>query len=96
MFGGHVEVHSVAGDLAVSFGIPGLFLALFIAVTITRGLIHTWHTQSGWELFLGFSALWAIAFSPLPSAMATVVLAFMVSVSRLQDGANRLEGSPHP
>lgn len=76
MFGNGFEVHSVLGDMWVLYGIPGMMLALSIAgyTLIGIGRHLSQGVASGAMLFLAFFTLWDFAFSPLPSAMSTLML----------------------
>lgn len=77
LLGGRLEVHSVAGDLWVHFGFLGAVLALVFLYRIAIGLgseLSKGLTSSA-LLFLGIIALWDLAFSPMTSNYARVVVA---------------------
>ncbi len=69
MFHDAFEVHSVAGDLWVQFGIPGLALAVMILVALVRATLTMYRSKPSGEtalcLFLMFAAFWDLLFSPL-------------------------------
>lgn len=77
MFGGHIELHSMFGDLWASGGLAGLaFVAILVGVVI-RGLAEriVRRRASGLVVFLAIWTLWNVAFSPLLSAAPTLLLA---------------------
>lgn len=77
MFGSGIELHSIAGDLWVLFGIAGLGLAMLIAWQtgrhVTGALAH--RAASGLILFLAVRTLWNLLFSPFYSSVTLLVLA---------------------
>lgn len=69
MFDGRFEVHSVAGDLWVQFGVGGLVLAaamvLVLLSTLKRAYEGLLGTITVVALFVAFQAGWDVLFSPL-------------------------------
>jgi hypothetical protein len=80
MFGGHVEVHSIVGDLWVGFGFFGLWVAGFLVFWIVKWLAHYLSSSALLLPFIAVATLWDVAFSPLPSAFLKAVLAFCLLV----------------
>lgn len=76
MFGSQFELHSTAADLWVTMGLPGLLVALIIAVACVLWILHGVASRSGSALvlFLAVYTLWNLAFSPLYSALPTLGL----------------------
>lgn len=76
MFGGHIELHSVFGDLWAHFGIPGLLLAVVLLVLLVWGLAAAiaGNRASGVVVFLAVNAVWTILFGPLYGATRMVIL----------------------
>ncbi|MDF8266474.1 hypothetical protein [Luteipulveratus flavus] len=76
MFGGRFELHSTLGDLWAHFGALGVLLALIIGYHVVRGaaLRITSGEASALLLFLSWWTLWNLLFSPLYSALPTLVL----------------------
>jgi hypothetical protein len=76
MFGGHVELHSVVGDLWARSGVLGLLLGAVIAVLAARNLANSIHRReaSGLITFLTAYTSWNLLFSPQASALPTLVL----------------------
>ena len=77
MFGGHIELHSVLGDLWARFGIAGLVLAAVILFLVLRGVGVAVATNraSGILLFLVVTTVWVFFFGPLYSAARLLILA---------------------
>jgi hypothetical protein len=88
MFGGHIELHSMFGDLWASFGIPGLILAGFLLVLVLRGIGRSVAsgTASAILIFLGVTALWTLFFAPLHSSTELFILGLGLMMVR-QPGA---------
>lgn len=66
MFGTAMELHSMAGDLWVLYGLPGLFVAALMAWIAIRGLsgeIAQRRTHA-LTVFLAASSLWSLGFGP--------------------------------
>lgn len=76
MFGGHIELHSIAGDMWANWGLAGLALVIGLAVLAVRGLAISIAQRSGQPLtiFLCCWTLWCIAFSPLAASVPVIVL----------------------
>ena len=84
MFQNAFEVHSVAGDLWVQFGIPGLILAGMILVALVRATLMMYRSKPSGDtalcLFLMFAALWDLLFSPLDANFRVVSFAAGVAL----------------
>jgi O-antigen ligase len=84
MFHDAFEVHSVAGDLWVQFGIPGLILAGMILVALVRATLLMYRSKPSGDtalcLFLMFAALWDLLFSPLDANFRIVGFAAGVAL----------------
>lgn len=76
MFGGHVELHSIVGDLWAWFGLAGLALAAAFVVLILRGLGHAVGsgTAAAVVIYLGIKLLWALLFGPLYSSATLIII----------------------
>jgi len=76
MFGGHVELHSTAGDLWALFGIGGLLTGCAVMLVAVRGLSHSMSARAGNGLlaFVVCQTLWDLPFSPLYSSIPTLIL----------------------
>lgn len=76
MFGGHIELHSVVGDLWAWFGLPGLALAVLLTVLILTGVARSVATGTGAAvmIYLGVKLLWAMLFGPFYSAATLIVI----------------------
>ncbi len=77
MFGGHIELHSVIGDMWASYGIMGVVFTAAVAVLMVRHLSIGISRRQGNALtfFLAVWMLWNVAFSPLASSMSVLILA---------------------
>ena len=77
MFGSQFELHSVAGDLWVYFGLAGVLLAGLMAWLLLRWCLTSIVARSGSAvvLFLAIMTLWDIVFSPLYSSVTVMGLA---------------------
>ena len=80
LFGGHIELHSIASDLWVSFGLVGLCTALYMIWRIVRGVSLQFFAPSSLLVFIAIATLWDMAFSPLPSTFLKATLAFCLLV----------------
>lgn len=82
MFGGQVELHSTTGDLWATFGPVGLVMAAVIMVLCVRGLAASMSDRAGNGLliFLVCYTFWNLAFSPLYSAIPTLILTIGLSL----------------
>lgn len=76
MLGGHIELHSLFGDLWAHFGIPGLVLAGFILFLMLRGIgaAISARTASPVLIFLVVTAGWTFFFGPFYSAERMLIL----------------------
>ena len=83
MFGGHIELHSILGDLWVGFGLAGLCTAVYMIWRIVRGVSLQFFAPSALLVFMAIATLWDIAFSPLPSTFlkATLTFCLLLTVS---------------
>ena len=101
MFGLGFEVHSVAGDLWVRFGLVGLAFAAFIAWIAIVGLGHgiARRSASAVVIYLGVRLCWDLLFSPLYSSVPTLILffglAFVPRIDRLSQSSTS-RGRPAP
>jgi len=69
LFGTGFKLHSITSDLWVSFGIPGILLALTLAFFAARSLTASasGSVSSPLVVFLSVITLWNLAFSPIGS-----------------------------
>jgi len=77
LFGGPLELHSVAADLWITFGLAGLVVSLLTLVVLAKALTRIISSvrPSGLQAFLIITALWDLAFSPIGSNLPHIVLA---------------------
>lgn len=77
LFGGHIELHSVVGDLWAWFGLAGLLLAGLIVLLVLTGIGAgvAGGTASAVVIYLGVKLLWAVMFGPLYSSATLIILA---------------------
>lgn len=82
MFGGHIELHSMFGDLWASFGIPGLVFTLLVVVVMFRSLSRCLARRTGdcLVIFLAVWSLWNVGFSPLASSASVLMLAMALAL----------------
>lgn len=82
MFGGHMELHSVLGDVWAQAGIAGLAFVAVIAIVLVAGITRqiTDGQASGAVLFVVASTLWNLAFSPLLTSERIMALAIGVAL----------------
>ena len=77
LFGGHIELHSTAGDIWSYSGLAGIGFAVVCAVlliiVISRGISK--RTAGGLLLFLIVQTLWNLLFNPFQSSAPVLVLA---------------------
>lgn len=90
LFGGGFELHSVAGDLWASFGIPGLAFIGCALVLSLHMLGHGLAARSATSIviFLSISTLWNILFSPIYGSLPTLVLTIglgLVPLAEIRD-----------
>jgi hypothetical protein len=76
MFGGHIELHSVFGDLWAQTGLVGLAFVVIAATLMLYGLTRTIAdgVAVGVLLFIVASSVWDLAFSPFFSSERLLVL----------------------
>ncbi|WP_454851905.1 hypothetical protein [Promicromonospora soli] len=76
LFGTGIELHSVLGDFWAWYGIPGLVLAIVLAVFFVSrvAVLATARSASALVLFLGIKAMWDLMFSPAETSLTTLVL----------------------
>jgi hypothetical protein len=76
LFNGHIELHSLVGDLWLNFGLAGALLAIGGGVLLIRGLGRQLVSSrpSAPVVLLLVGCLWNIAFSPIDSALLITVL----------------------
>lgn len=84
MFGSGIELHSVTGDLWALTGLPGLALAIMIAVIVFTGVVRrvAAGTASALFLFLVCWTGWNLLFSPLLSAAPSLILLLGLALTR--------------
>lgn len=77
MFGGHIELHSIVGDLWAWFGLPGLALVGVLGFLVLAGLARSVATGVGSAvlIYLGVKLLWALLFGPVYSSATLIVIA---------------------
>ena len=94
LFGSGFELHSVIGDYWAWHGIPGLALAVFLAVLFVSRLsmLATSRSASALVLFLGIKGMWDLLFSPAETSLTTLVL----GVGLLAPLAARAPRTPRP
>jgi hypothetical protein len=88
MFGDGFEVHSLAGDLWIRYGIVGLALAFVCVVLVGHGMVDALRrgAASGVMLFLAVRTMWDFAFSPYATVMTTLVLALAICLPPASEG----------
>ncbi len=76
MFGGHIELHSLVGDMWASFGLVGLLFTAMIAFLMIRSVSTYVAKRTGncLVIFLCVWTLWNIGFSPLASSAPILIL----------------------
>lgn len=76
LFGSGFELHSVIGDFWAWYGIPGLILAILLAVFFVSrvSVLTTMRSASALVLFLAVKAMWDLMFSPAETSLTTLVL----------------------
>ena len=87
MFGGPMELHSVIGDLWVNWGLMGLIFAMVALISVihsfTQRIAH--RNASALLIFLSVWTFWNYLFSPLYSAIPSLVLAVALVLPRRGD-----------
>jgi hypothetical protein len=93
MFGARTELHSVFGDLWVTFGIPGLALAAMLLLLLLRSLAIGVATKSASALLVYAScvSLWNFFFGPLSTSVPVLLLAIGLGLHR---AIERREAAP--
>jgi hypothetical protein len=98
LFGAGIELHSVLGDLWAWYGLAGLALAIVLAVFFVSrvAMLATARSASALVLFLGIKAIWDLMFSPIESALTTLVLglALLAPVGALRHPSRDLSRTP--
>lgn len=95
MFGGHIELHSVVGDLWAHFGIAGILYALVLIVVMVVGVARriAHRDATAVMVFVVAQSVWFMFFGPLLSSRTSIVLAIglvAVPVVRgVRDGTTR-------
>ena len=76
MFGNHVELHSVLGDLWSWFGPAGVVLTVLIGVLVVRGVASAVvsSTVSALMVYCAARTLWDLLFSPFYTSATLVML----------------------
>lgn len=89
MFGGHVEVHSVLGDLWIHFGPVGaLFsLAVFVVGVYATARAVSLRTASAALIFLTALGAWDTFFSPLLTSYPTLALMTALALAASKRGS---------
>jgi hypothetical protein len=84
MFGGHIELHSIVGDLWAWFGIPGLLLTVVLVAVVLRGIAGriAGGTASAVALYVVIKLFWALPFGPVYSSSTLIILAVGLVVVR--------------
>lgn len=95
MFGGHVELHSVAGDLWARFGLVGLVFTLALLIFLVIGVAHAiaQRKATGLIVFPVILCLWNLLFGPLLSSAAILELAVVVVAFPLATASSRSRGA---
>jgi hypothetical protein len=98
LFGAGIELHSVLGDLWAWYGLAGLALAIVLAVFFVSrvAMLATARSASALVLFLGIKAIWDLMFSPIESALTTLMLgvALLAPVGALRHPPRDLSRAP--
>ncbi len=93
MFGGTFNLHSVASDLWVSYGLVGVALAVVICLALVRSLSFTLAARAAPTsvILLAILGVWFMLFGPIYSNWLQVCVALglvlVTSVDRSQDGS---------
>jgi hypothetical protein len=84
MFGGHIELHSIVGDLWAWFGIPGLLFTGVLVAVVLRGVGAgiARGTASAVALYVVIKLFWALPFGPVYSSATLIILAVGLVVMR--------------
>lgn len=97
MFGQKIEVHSVLGDLWISFGPLAAFFALLLLGSAVYAVARavTLHECSGVVIYLLLLGIWNTFFSPLLPSSPTLALLFAITAIPLA-GRFRNRNTPEP
>jgi hypothetical protein len=95
MFGGHIELHSIVGDLWAWFGIPGLLFAGILVAVVLRGVGAgiARGTASAVALYMVIKLFWALPFGPVYSSATLIILAVGIVVMRRTPPSPDLRGT---
>lgn len=96
MFGYGLEVHSLLGDVWLSFGLAGALLAVVVVSFALFGLGYSLSlgTATTVTTFLILRLTWDFGFSPFPSAMVLLPLTLAVALPALPDVAAPRRAKP--
>ncbi|RYH69830.1 MAG: hypothetical protein EON54_02160 [Alcaligenaceae bacterium] len=90
MFGGRVELHSIASDLWVAMGLVGLALAIYMLMVIGRALLLTIIVGKSAlplaSIYLLTQGIWDVLFSPLYANYTYFGVSLGVALVCLVDG----------
>lgn len=77
LFGGHVELHSVAADLWASFGLGGFVLLAVIGLLLVSGIAKgtVTGTANATAVYLGVLSVWNLGFSPIGTSLVPLAVA---------------------
>ena len=81
MFGGHIELHSVFGDLWAQAGVAGLLLVTVMLLVLTVGVARriSEGTASGVLLYAAAQSAWNVFFGPFFTSFPTLVIALALA-----------------
>lgn len=84
MFGGHIELHSIVGDLWAWFGLPGLLFTAVLVAVVLRGVAAgiASGTASAVAIYLVIKLFWALPFGPVYSSSSLIILGVGLVVMR--------------
>jgi hypothetical protein len=89
MLGPRSTLHSVAGDMWIRFGIPGLIFVLTFVVIVVRelaiGIRH--RTASALVVYSCLWTLWSVFFEPMSSAIPLLLVAGGLTLQRMPERA---------
>jgi len=96
MFGDRFELHSTFGDLWANYSVVGLGLVLVILFMVVRSLAFVVANRKGSAvlLFLSCWTLWNLAFSPLYSAVPTLMITLGLGLLDKQASRPAMNGKP--
>jgi hypothetical protein len=102
LFAGPIELHSVASDLWVTYGLPGLFVALLcgyvLLSSIFQSLTRPPHSPPGFLILPALWGLWDLAYSPMASNLYEVVFAtsMCIALKPLEETRSPSAARPRP